>query len=241
MVLFKKTTNTLPELDMDQASRILENVFDVNQVEPNSIPLEVLTSYSNYRKERFSLQRMIIVIIMTLFLLMPVLFIPADFTLKIDGNSDTVNPTYTLEITSPMPVKRINASINGRNVSVYETGSQIYSIEPTINGRMTVTVTLLNNQTTTRYVDVANIDLKPPTVVSSDVANGQIYLYVSDEGSGIDYEKIEAVARDGSITRPLSYNPETGCIIFPYPEDSLNVYIPDFAENKLQLILSLKN
>ena len=56
-------------LDQDIASKILENVFQDNQVEPNSIPLEVLTSYSNYRKERFALQRTILIIMMVLCLI----------------------------------------------------------------------------------------------------------------------------------------------------------------------------
>ncbi len=240
MTIFKKNRENQPELNLEQAGRILEHVFEANHMEPNSIPLEVLTSYSNYRKERFSLQRMIIVIIMVLFLMIPFLFIPAEFTVQINADAKDVNPTYTMKVTSPMPVKRINASIEGRNVPVYETDSHIYSIEPTINGRMMLTLTLLNNQTTTRYVDVKNIDLKAPTVVSSDIDNERVYLYVSDEGTGIDYEHIKAVQTDGTVIKPSSYDKESGCIIFLYPEDSLNIYIPDFAKNKLQLVLTLK-
>ena len=68
MSIFQKTVEHQPELRLEDARRILRNVFEENNVEPNSVPLEVLTAYSNYRKERFSLQRIIIVIIMVLFL-----------------------------------------------------------------------------------------------------------------------------------------------------------------------------
>lgn len=240
MTILKKNIEDQPELNLEQAGKILENVFEANHVEPNTIPLEVLTSYSNYRKERFSLQRLIIVIIMVLFLMMPFLFIPAEFTVQVNADAKDVNPTYTMKVTSPMAVKRINASIDGRNVPVYETDSHVYSIEPTVNGRMILTLTLLNNQTTTRYIDVKNIDLNAPTVVSSNVDNEQVYLYVSDEGSGVDYEHIEAVQTDGTVIKPSSFDKKSGCIVFSYPEDSLNIYIPDFAKNKLQLVLTLK-
>ena len=49
MSLFRKKLEE-PQLNMESASRVLENVFIENKVEPNSVPLEVLTSYSNYRR-----------------------------------------------------------------------------------------------------------------------------------------------------------------------------------------------
>ena len=75
MKLFKKPA--VSQLDLEIASQILEQVFEANDMELNSISLEALASYSNYRKERFTLQRTILVIIMALFILLPLLFIPA--------------------------------------------------------------------------------------------------------------------------------------------------------------------
>ena len=240
MTFFKKSKEPKPELDLDQACKILEQVFETNNIEPNSIPLEVLTAYSNYRKERFSLQRLILVIILVLFLMLPFLFIPSNFDIALNGEDSVTNPTYTLRVTSPMLVERVNASIDGHNVPVYETDSRIYSIEPTMNGRMEVTVTLMNRQQSTRYVDVKNVDLEAPVVVSNDIDEENIYLYVSDAGTGVDYEHVAGIDANGRVVKPLSYDEESGCIVFSYPENSLNVYITDFAENKLQLVLSLK-
>lgn len=237
MTLFEKSTGPKPELNLDDAGKILANVFEANEVEPNSIPLEVLTSYSNYRKERFSLQRMIIVIILVLFFMLPFLFIPSEFVIRPDGDVNTTNPTYTLEVTSPMLVKRVNASIDGRNIPVYEVDSHIYSIEPMVNGRMTVTVTLMNNQQKTTYVEVAHVDLEAPVIISSDVDQDNVYLYLSDSGTGIDYAHIKGITNDGSTVLPISYDTKTGCVVFSYPDASLNITIPDFASNKLQLVL----
>lgn len=241
MAIFKKNKKEqLPQLNIEDASKILENVFRENQMAPNTVPLEVLTAYSNYRRERFSLQRMILLIIMVLFLMLPFLFIPSTFTLKRNVSADAPNPTYTLEVTSKMLVDRVTASIDGRNVPVYEVDSHVYSIEPALNGTMTVTVTLMNRQTCTKTVEVQHVDLETPIVVSNDFRDGQIYLYLSDTGSGVDYENIYATDLSGHIIHPVSYDKASGCVVFSYPEETLNVFIPDYAKNKLQLVISLR-
>ena len=239
MTLFRKTMEE-PQLNIESASRILENVFIENQVEPNSVPLEVLTSYSNYRRERFSTQRTILVIIMVLFFIIPFCFVPASFSINSEADAHTANPTFTLNVETQMPVRRITAIINERNVPVYEVDNHVYSIEPTENGTMTVTVTLMNNQQETKSIEVSNVDVEAPVVVSNEVDNEYVYLYLSDSGSGIDYEGIQAVSLDGTVFKPAFYNETTGCVAFAYPSESLNVIIPDYAENSLQLILTIR-
>lgn len=239
MALFTKKTEE-PQLNIDTASKILENVFIKNQVEPNSVPLEVLTAYSNYRRERFSTQRTILVIIMVLFLILPFCFIPASFSIDSETDAHTANPTFDLHVETKMPVRRITATVNGRNIPVYEVGTHRYSIEPTENGMMTVTVTLMNNQQETKSIEVSNVDVEAPVVVSNEVDSEYVYLYLSDSGSGINYEGIQAVSLDGTVFKPSFYNETTGCVAFAYPSESLNVFVPDYADNSLQLILTIR-
>ena len=66
------SNSEIPKMDAASATRILENVFDECEMKPNSVPIEALSAYSSYRKERFALQKTIIVIAMILFLLLPV-------------------------------------------------------------------------------------------------------------------------------------------------------------------------
>ncbi len=239
MSLFTKTNQ--PQLDIEEASRILENIFLASQVEPNSVPLDVLTAYSNYRRERFSLQRTLLVIIMVLFLLLPFLFIAPGFSIESKSPEGALNPSYEVALDTHMPVQRVTAVIDGHNVPVYETDTHIYSIEPTVNGDMTVSVTLINRQTITHSIEVNNVDTEAPLVVSNSADHEHIYLYLSDNGSGIDYEKIRAVGLSGRTYTPVSYDTDQECVAFEYPEESLNVYIPDKAENMLQLILTVQN
>ena len=60
-----------PKLDALAATKLLENVFEECNVEPNTVPMEALSAYSGYRKERFFLQRLILVIAIVLFMLLP--------------------------------------------------------------------------------------------------------------------------------------------------------------------------
>lgn len=238
MTLFSKKNQ--PQLDIEEASKILENIFSASQVEPNSIPLDVLTAYSNYRRERFSLQRTILVIIMILFLLLPFLFIAPVFSIESTSPEDAPNPSYQVTLDTFMPVQRVTANIDGHNIPVYETASHIYSIEPSMNGNMTVSITLINHQTITHSVDVKNVDTEAPLVVSNSVDSENIYLYLSDTGTGIDYKNIKAVGLSGQEFYPASYDIASGCVAFEYPPESLNVYIPDHAGNTLQLILTVQ-
>lgn len=235
---FKKPKG--PELDEKTASQMLGNIFDACEVEPNSVPLTVLTSYSNYRRERFLLQRILLVVILLFFCLTPLLFIPPDIQLSLREDSSANKPAYELYVNTFIPISRITATIDGRNVSVYETADRTYSIEPTVNGTMTVTVTLKNKQYASTICEVTGVDTDSPVVVSDKMSGDQIYIYLSDPGSGIDYENITAVDMDGKDVAFASYDEDGDYVVFDYPETSLNVYIPDNAGNTLHLILTVK-
>lgn len=236
MSLFKKPSN--PQLDIDDANKILQNIFEANQIEPSTIPLDIFAAYNNYRRKRFSLKKLFIIIIIILVLLLPLLFTVPSFS--IDLTEAETNPVYQIKVNSFLPVKRVTASVNGHNIPVYETDSHLYSIEPDRNGRMTVTAVLINRQKTTHYIDVSNVDKDAPEVVSDHMDENNIYLYLSDTGSGVNYEKIKAVSLSGKKIQPVSYDEASECVVFPLPSESVNVYIPDNADNTLHLLLTIK-
>lgn len=238
MKLFKKPA--VSQLDLEIASQILEQVFEANDMELNSISLEALASYSNYRKERFTLQRTILVIVMALFILLPLLFIPASFTINDPSSQHGFNPVYRMEVDSFMLVERVTATIDGYNVPVYEMDSHVYSIEPPTNGLMEVTVTLANRQRTTQYVEVTTVDREVPTATACTKDGDLINLYLSDGLSGVDFEKLRAVDLDGREVVPISIDEKTGCVTFDDVNSTLNVFVPDAAGNQLHLIISLQ-
>ena len=93
---YKKTD--IPALDDQIAKQMLENIFEACDMESNKIPLEVLTSYSNYRRERFALQRLVLVVIMVLFFLLPVLFIAPKISIREFPTTISADPVYELHV-----------------------------------------------------------------------------------------------------------------------------------------------
>lgn len=234
--LKKKET---PQMDLGVAEQMLQNIYKTCDFEPNSVPLDVLTSYSNYRRERYSMQRTVIAVVLTMFLMLPLLFVASKITLDM-RDPEVKNPVYDVSVSTRIPVSQINATIDGRSVPVQELGSHQYAIQPDANGDMTITVTLLNQQVTSMEVSVSNVDNEKPVLLSTDFDADCLYLYVEDEGSGVDYGSIYVADENGQRTEPTACDEESGCITINYPTTSVNVIIPDKSGNALNLHLTPK-
>ena len=231
-----------PSLDDGIAQRLLENVFEACDMETNTIPLNVLSSYSNYRKERFALQKLILIFFMTLFVLLPVLFVPPSLSLRPAEDSPSYAPEFSLDVQSYfLPIDRVTAVIDGHNVPVYETDVRSFAIQPNSNGLMTVTVTLANNQYQTQTIEVKGFDRDAPSLLSHALRDGKLYLKITDgEGSGLDLQHIRAIDENGDTVKLLSYDEETQELVFDYTRRSMNLFIPDLAGNNLQLVLTVR-
>ena len=142
---------------------------------PNTVPLSVLKSYSNYRRERFLLQKVLLVIILLFFCMVPLLFIAPNMQLNLKDHGTNGKPAYELVVDTFIPVSRITANIGGSNIPVYEVAEKTYSIEPTLNGTMTVTVTLKNRQFASITCEVSGVDTTSPVVLSDKQVGDQIY------------------------------------------------------------------
>lgn len=224
-------------LNTELADQMLSNIFDICEVEHNTVPLEELESYSNYRKDKYIVRRVLLVIIMFLFLLIPLLFMsPSIMSLKQANDAD---PTYNLNVESLLPLTSVSATIDGQNVPVYDKGNGLYTIEPSKTGEMLVTVKCVNNQYVQKKVKVTNVDTEPPAVVTSNEKDGKIYIYLEDNITGVDYDKIYAMSAAGNTVLPVSCNVESNLVVFNYPKSSLNIFIPDKAGNTLQLLLTV--
>ena len=228
-----------PSLDPQTAEEILKEVFERSGKEPNPTPLEVLISYRNYRQERYALQKHVLDFVLLLFFLLPLLFVLPVFSLTPDADAEPGRPVYSLNVHTILPITRVTAVIDGYNISVYETDNHTYSIEPTRNGNLTVTVTLANNQYVTREILVKDVDREAPKLFSSRQENGSLYLTVTDNASGIYYEGIYALDEEEQRSLPLSWDSDTGCIEFLCPKATMNIYIPDYSGNQLQLVVSV--
>ncbi len=228
------------EPSMETANQMLTNIFEELKLEPSSVPLEVMLSYVKYRRERYKLQRAVLVLILCLFVLLPLQFVAPRFTVTQLSGTESGIPTYIVKLKGPMPVASVTASIDGSLFPVTDLGDHVYSIQPSQNGTMTVRVTLSNHQYRTTSLEVSSIDTITPYLVSSSMDGDSLHLFVADDETGIDYNHIYAETLDGTTMYPSSWNIGSGEIVFDEVTDALNVYIPDERGNYLHLVLTLK-
>ncbi len=237
MKFFKKHKEE--KLHSDVADQMLKSVFDACEIEPNTVPLDDLVSYSNYRKDRFLLQKIILIVIMLLFLTIPFFFVAPKITSFEQQSGGTGSePTYDMYVDSFFVITSVTATIDGKNVPVYEKQKHSYSIEPTEGGTMEIVVNCLNQQYISKTVEVSSVDRTVPEIVSDTVKDDYVYIYLKDEDSGLDFDKIYAKDTAGSTIEPAKINEENNYIAFDYPTPSLTVFIPDKAGNVLQLAIT---
>ena len=141
----------------------------------------------------------------------------------------------TVDVTPGLPVGKVLAYLNRHSLPVYEAGAFEYTMEPTRNGTMTIKVELINRQSLTKEFEMEYADNAGPELKDSGTDDKYVFLTVADEGIGIDYREIYAMDADGNLHYPVSYDEETGEIVFEYPETQWDVYIPDHIGNRLHL------
>ena len=234
MIRPQTTDHSLPQATAEQ---ILSNVFSACSREPNSIPLEALTSYSNYRKERYALQRTMILLMLALFILLPLLFLAADIRLEHVNAGSNQNPVYAVSVDTQIPIRQIEARLNGQTVPLHESSPGEYTASPRSNGEMHILVTLINKQMTALDATIDGVDTDAPALLSTDTGDSVVYFFVEDTGSGVDYDNITITAADGNHLPLIHADHQTGCITLPYPTGALRVRIPDLRGNALDVSL----
>ena len=221
------------ELDLETAGQMLNNVLDICNYERATVPLELLTSYSRYRKERYALQRVLIVVMLVLFTLLPLLFFPPHLT--VTGEEDG---RVRLTVTGLLPVQSVSARLNGRNVAVYDAGGGVYLLTPTANGELRLSAMLINRQYTETVWTVSNLDDTAPTYVRAAAEGQELRIYMSDDRSGIDPDGIYALLQDEETEVPVHWDAEDGCVVLDYPTEPVSLYVPDMEGNTLHLLLT---
>ena len=212
---------------------MLNNVLDQCNYEHASMPIEVLSSYSKYRRERYALQHVVIIGMLVLFLLLPLLFISPKLRL-----AQVSDGRLQLTVDAVLPVTSVTARLNGKNVAIYDSGNGQYVLKPTTNGELQVAVTLLNRQMTAISYTVADVDTTAPAYVASAVSDGMLTLTFEDTESGIDPESVQAVAGEDETPVQLTFDEAAGQIVMPYPTEIVDLYVADKAGNILHVMLT---
>ena len=237
--LFQKKKDEVT-LSPDAASQMLSNVFEACDYEANRVPLEVLQSYSNYRRERHLLQKGIILVVALLFAMLPLLFVTPKVSASWVEGSQPGSPIYEVVAESFLPVESVRASMGTQELDVYQVAEDTYRVRPIQNGTLVITVTLTNKQSTQTLVEVDSVDVTPPQLLGSSLVDGELEIFLSDDSGDLDFEGIYAVDANGGKVYPLRYDREKMSVTFAYPDSYLNMFIPDKCKNILQLVLTIQ-
>jgi len=226
------------ELTTHETSEILDRVFSECGSEANTVPMDTISSYAVYRKERFTLQRAILSLALLVFLMLPLCFLMPGYTVSVDEEGERGLPVYTVEVSSLLPVGRVLASIRDHGLPVYEAGAKEFTVEPTRNGDLDISVELVNRQIVSGSHEVTAVDAEGPVLTGSEKLKDGFLLKVADSGIGVDYRDIYAVDASGETHYPLSASEEEG-VLFEYPSETWDIYIPDHIGNTLHLSVKL--
>ncbi|MDO4493384.1 MAG: hypothetical protein Q4C53_05780 [Clostridia bacterium] len=229
--------NKYPELSADATQKMLDNVFDAARVKRNTTPLPKLALYSEYRRERFGTQRRLTFALLIVFLILPLCFFAPKITVEQMPQGNDRLPKYRISVESLLPVHRVAASVGDTGFPVYESGTKTYVVQPTRNGDLDIEVMLLNRQWDIVTVPVAGVDAEPPHILEDYFKGGQLILVVADDNSGVDFSAIHTKDAAGNTALPLTTDPASGEVRFPFPEETITIFIPDNAGNTLQLVL----
>ena len=224
----------IPPLDQQTAGQLLNNVFSACDMQPNSIPIDTLESWGNYKRPPFEPLRKAAFIIIILLLFLPFMFFKPSIVAErtnIDGNQSA---QYNVEIKTIVPVSLVSASLDGTPVPLKAENSKHYTVELQDNGTLEIVAATINGQTAKRQFKVAHIDSEKPEFIDSYSKDGYVYVLVRDRFSGIDYDNITGLT-------PVEYDEETGLIKFKVPDKPTPVDIPDKAGNVESLLLSPVN
>ena len=232
-LFFKK--EEVNKLSQEEATEILERVFSRCFVDANSIPVEQLENYSNYKTEKLAVQKAIAVIGLVAFILLPLWFIAPRFTVSEATLGERNLPVYTVEISNPLPIYSVTAVLNGYSLPIYQKENKVFTIEPTTNGTMTVTVELFSHQWTKRLIEVTEVDSTAPVLLDSTQNDDSVYLYIQDDGVGINYSKILAIDTKGQTIYPEKIYEDVGCVEFSTENGEMTVYVYDYVGNELSV------
>lgn len=227
----------IPPLPPKTAEQMLENIFILCDKAPNTVPLKTLIAYSNYRQERFSMQRTVIIVLLVLFMLLPFLFISPQVKLTRMDTAPNENPSYQITVTPSLPVRHIVAYIHNAPQPIYEQGGNVYTLQPSRNGSLVVETTLFNLQKTREVIAVWGVDFGNPQLFRVRHTGGSVLLFFKDVVSDIHAAAISVTDPQGHSV-PFQYDTDTDCLTVAHTDQDLHISVPDTRGNVLQLVLT---
>lgn len=226
------------KLDNEAADQILANVFEFCNQEPNATSLEEIKAHKKQRRLLTFLCWILGILVVLVILILPLVMSTAKVEISWVEGTAPGSPVLQVATSGFIPIESITAHIDGVELKVHEMAEQLYYLYPDRNGKLTLTVTLVNKNSTEAEVEVVGVDHTPPQLIASQLEDGELEIWFRDDG-GIDFSSVYAMDMQGVKILPLSCDESNGSATFDFPEDSLNIFVSDTCGNLLQLVLTV--
>lgn len=232
----RKNCETL--LSAKEAQDILQSVYRGVDKPACNIPLDVLSTYVVYRKDRYRFQKGSLTVIMLLFLILPVFFYVPRLDLQ-ELKEEQNRKVQILQVKSLIPILNVEAYVDGVLVPVAEIDKGVYAIQPDRNGELIVSVLVWNGQSVSVASTIAVFDTESPYLVDSYVKDGMLHLQFKDDQSGVDFSSARIFDENGVESVPVTISDEIGEITLEKPKSSVTIYVEDEKGNNLQLTIEI--
>ncbi|MEI3210143.1 MAG: hypothetical protein V8S14_03970 [Lachnospiraceae bacterium] len=114
----------IPALDSKTANQLLNNVFNACDMEPSTIPVEVLEDWGNYKKTTFGFGRTLAYLCTLLLILMPLLFIKPTIIAERTKVDSAQSAVYNIRVKTLLPIGEVTADLDGHPVALTKKDTQ---------------------------------------------------------------------------------------------------------------------
>lgn len=239
MSFFEKDPSVdVPSPNAGDAEELYQKLMPELGIETKTITQR--RKYHNAAMTRFMLPKAerIYLICVIAFVLLLVLSLPANVEdVVVDTSApDRVDISFGV---SPLPfMDTVHAYINNEPVAVTKEDSRFH-VQAEKNGHLILSVRTFMGRVTMRSITINSVDDRPPRIVEHYNLDGTIYIFLDDDGSGVDWENITAADGAGVSVPLVDCNAAEGYICLPYPGESITILAPDHSGNILTAMLEL--
>jgi hypothetical protein len=158
----------------------------------------------------------------------------------IGESGDYSNTTMELKISSLLPLKSMEVTLDGTPVAMTKTGSKTFTAALSNNGALEVKLTGFNKMKAALSEQVNVLDDTPPAIKDKMFKEGILSFRLEDSQSGVDYSTVTAYNDDNPDILPLSIDRSTGLVMFEIKKENLTISAKDKIGNEMHITYNPK-
>ncbi|MEG0305195.1 MAG: RNA polymerase sigma factor [Oscillospiraceae bacterium] len=161
--------------------------------------------------------------------------VPAFTSVSIPVEYVAAPAAIVLQIDSAMPLSEVYAiSPSGAKLIGKESPDKQYTFVADQNGAYQFFAITINKATTNHIVNITNIDNTAPLVKAYSNDETTITATLYDDKSGVDFNAIKGIGKDGTVISPIQIDAASGNVVFAMPTQNFDLIITDKVGNQLK-------